>query len=452
MLNGNADKLKVLTELLDRHEIQYGWASANSARGLIYKTGKNGHLKTSDNSLVVPVDQKKGTLVKVLFEPNAVLSDSLTYDITAWSLPYAHGLDAVAVETDVPYVGHAPAKTTPKTRPDTKAYAYLSPWQSFKDAQFLAALLQAGFHVRYAKKPFVMDGYKYDRGTLIITRADNKHKPDFAVELAKIADLQEKNLRATSTGFVEDGKDFGSDSVSLISDVKVAVLSGRATSPLRFGEVWHFFEQQLHYPVTVIEASYVNGVDLSEYDVLVLPDGNHYADVLTEQVLEKLKTYVKNGGKLIAMGQVLSAFSSKKAFGIEKKEVQRDNNLALASFEENQREGIKQAITGAIFKTKVDNTHPLAFGYPDTYFSLKLGHAAYSYLEQGNVVFLEQSNTRPVAGFAGSEAQKGIGETLVFGVENHGKGQVVYMVDNPLFRGFWENGKLFFANALFLVN
>jgi len=26
------------------------------------------------------------------------------------------------------------------------------------------------------------------------------------------------------------------------------------------------------------------------------------------------------------------------------------------------------------------------------------------------------------------------------------------MVDNPLFRGFWENGKLFFANALFMVD
>jgi len=25
------------------------------------------------------------------------------------------------------------------------------------------------------------------------------------------------------------------------------------------------------------------------------------------------------------------------------------------------------------------------------------------------------------------------------------------MIDNPLFRGFWENGKLFFANALFMV-
>jgi len=40
---------------------------------------------------------------------------------------------------------------------------------------------------------------------------------------------------------------------------------------------------------------------------------------------------------------------------------------------------------------------------------------------------------------------------LVFGVEHKGRGQVVYLIDNPLFRGFWESGKLIFANALFMV-
>ena len=58
--------------------------------------------------------------------------------------------------------------------------------------------------------------------------------------------------------------------------------------------------------------------------------------------------------------------------------------------------------------------------------------------------------TRPVAGFAGSEAVTEISGSLIFGVRPHGRGQVVFMADNPLFRGFWENGKLFMANALFM--
>ncbi len=58
-----------------------------------------------------------------------------------------------------------------------------------------------------------------------------------------------KSLTAVSSGFVDEGKDFGSSYVQMIPAVKVAVLAGEPTSTLRFGEIWHFFEQQLHYPL-----------------------------------------------------------------------------------------------------------------------------------------------------------------------------------------------------------
>jgi hypothetical protein len=109
-------------------------------------------------------------------------------------------------------------------------------------------------------------------------------------------------------------------------------------------------------------------------------------------------------------------------------------------------------IQGAIYKCKVDPTHPLAFGYSDSYFSLKYDAGTFELLPDGaNVVYLEE-NPVPIAGFAGARAQKLQDTSLIFGVENAGAGSVVYMVDNPLFRGFWENGKLFFANAVFFVN
>ena len=40
---------------------------------------------------------------------------------------------------------------------------------------------------------------------------------------------------------------------------------------------------------------------------------------------------------------------------------------------------------------------------------------------------------------------------MVFGVENMGRGHVIYLADNPLFRAFWYNGKLLFGNAVFIV-
>ncbi len=449
VLNGDPDKIRALTTLLEQHQIVYGSGNGSSVKGFDYASGKSGSSKTSSNSLVISTNQTKGTLVKVLFEPNAKLSDSLTYDITAWSLPFAYGLDAIASES---LVGNS-TSTTEKNMDmplDPQAYAYITDWNSMDDARFLAELLKEGVRVRYTDKPFTLSGKKYDRGSLIITNADNKKKKGFLGLLEASAKRNHKTLTATTTGFVDGGKDFGSSSVQMVSDTKIAVLSGEPTSTLQFGEVWHFFEQQLKYPVTILDSDYWKQVDLSKYDVLVLPDG-WYGSSFDDDQLQRLKDWVKSGGKLIAMGGAINGIDGEKGFGIKAREMKKDTTLSLESYDISEREGIKNAITGAIFKTKVDTTHPLAYGYKDTYFSLKLGDDAYEYLDKGTVVHLDK-DTAPVAGFAGSEAQKKIGKTLIFGVENYGRGQVVYMVDNPLFRGFWENGKLFFVNALFMVN
>ncbi len=454
VLNGDADKINALTQLLARHEIEYGRGKNGNTKGFDYRRGENGSLKTSSKSLVVSTEQKKGTLVKVLFEPSAKLSDSLTYDITAWSLPYAYGLDAIASESkvDMDLVTDEGTVSAPEGINTSKeVYAFLGDWNSFNDAQFLADLLQRDIRVRYAQKPFSMDGRPYDRGSLIIAKADNKNNPEFLSTLSQVAIQHFKTLWGTTTGFVEDGKDFGSRSVTMVDAVKIAVISGEPTSSLSFGEIWHFFEQQLHYPVTVIDTEYINDVELSEYDVLILPDGDAYKDFMDEKRLKSLKEWVGHGGKLIAMGGALQGLTGKEGFEIKAKETEKDTTINLQHYEETEREQMKNAITGAIFKTKVDVTHPLAFGYGDTYFSLKLGDAAYNYLEKGTVVRLEEHDIRPVSGFAGSEARKDIGQSLVFGVQKQGDGQVIYMVDDPLFRGFWENGKLFFANALFMV-
>ncbi len=450
VLNGDADKIEALTRLLDHHKISYGSPSIGNFKGLKYDTGKMGSLHTSDKSLVVSTDQTKGTLVKVLFEPNAKLSDSLTYDITAWSLPYAYGLDALASTTPVGEVPFEKVRATSTL--DENAYAYLTDWNSMKDARFLGALHKAKIRVRVAHRPYVSNGKRHERGSLIITRADNKNNKDFISQLKTLAADHNKSLSSTKTGYVDDGKDFGSRYVQMLDAVKVAVLSGEPTSTLRFGEIWHFFEQQLNYPVTVIDSDYLNKVDLWDYDVFILPGGSSYKKMLTDSKLRELKRWVNDGGKLIAMGSSIKSLSVEKGFKIKIRKSEKDSTASLKAFEITRREKIKEEITGAIFKTKVDSTHPLAYGYGDTYYTMKLGNSAFEYLDGGSVVYLEEGQNVPVAGFAGCEAKDKIDKSLVFGVEEHGEGQVIYMVDNPLFRGFWENGKLFFANALFMVD
>ncbi|MDT0622053.1 M14 family metallopeptidase [Croceitalea vernalis] len=456
VLNGNADNLMALGKLLKKHEIHFGMAAKGTVKGFNYQTGKPGVLKVDENSMVVSTNQTKGTMVKVLFEPNAKLSDSLTYDITAWSLPYAYGLNALASENEVSITAKVNENNSffegdtsgPFSNND---YAYVTDWNSMKDARFLTDLLQNNVTVKTTYSPFTLEGKKFKRGSLIITRADNKKIKAFTDTLKKIAQEHGKSLNTVSTGFVDSGKDFGSSYIQKIKQPKVAILSGGPTSTLRFGEVWHYFEQQLKYPISILDVAYIDNVDLDNYDIFILPDGR-YSSYFTKEKLKNLKTWVRGGGKLIAIGGSIKGIDGENGFGIKAKDLEKvAKDEVPMPYENTQRERMKNAITGAIFKAKVDITNPLAYGYNSEYFSLKLGNDAFQYLNSGNAVYLED-NTKPVSGFAGSEAQKKIKQTLVFGIEEHGRGQVIYLVDNPLFRGFWENGKLFFANALFMVN
>ena len=66
-----------------------------------------------------------------------------------------------------------------------------------------------------------------------------------------------------------------------------------------------------------------------------------------------------------------------------------------------------------------------------------------------NLTFLLDEKASPISGFIGHLAKENQKKSLLFGYENFGYGKVIYFVDNPLFRGFWYNGKQIFSNALF---
>jgi len=262
-----------------------------------------------------------------------------------------------------------------------------------------------------------------------------------------------RELAAVSTGFSDSGVDFGSYSVKPINKQKVALLSGEGTSSLSFGEIWHFFETELQYPLTIIDSDYFSGINFSKYDVIILPNG-YYGSVLNKSTLEKLTKWTRSGGTLIAIGNALNSFADKKGFSLTRKKSDddKDNQSNLTPYADQERKSVQNLITGAIFKSKVDNTHPLGFGYDNSYFSLKLGGSSYNYLKDGvNVAYFDETS-KNISGYAGSKVVEKIPESLLFGEEQMDRGSIIYMVDNPLFRSFWDNGKLFLANAVFLLN
>ena len=446
-VGGNPEKVAILQALLDRHEILYTFGDGASIKGFDYTSGKQASMKLPESFILINTDQKKGTLVNVLFEPTTYLSDSLTYDITAWSLPYAFGLECIASETNV--LGKASKQVVNNSIPTSDTYAFLIRWDSMEDARVLSELLQKGVRVRYSESAFSFGDKKYAPGTLIIVRGENDQvNVDQLVK--EVAQNNNITVESTTTGMVDTGKDFGSSAVKLIEQKRIAVLTGDAASSLNVGEVWHFMENELNYPVSMLNPSYLSASVLSSYDVLIVPEG-WYSDLSGT-----LKSWVSSGGTVIAIGDALSMFNKDNGFSLEAKQDNKSDEKkedrhehAHIPYDKLERESVKDLITGAIFKCKVETTNPLAFGYGDTYFTLKLSGNAYNWIEDGgNVVYLDK-DSKPVSGFAGCNVLPKQSESLVIGHEHIGGGMLVYMIDNPLFRGFWENGKLFFVNALF---
>jgi len=457
-------QLRSFTQYLDRQEIKYGFATKQvKAKGYNYLSSKTEAVQIEPRDIVVSMYQPKSTLVKVLFEPKPQLEDSLTYDITAWALPYSFGVKAYALPTRLAADTKAPVATMVRgsAAATERPYAYLARWNSLQDVRFLSRLLQQKVKVRFAEKAFSAEDQQYAPGSLIITRAGNEGLGAKFDQLVRAqADSAGTVLHAVKSGFSTTGGDLGSGSVHPVKAPTVAVVAGAGIDATAFGEVWHFFEQQLGYPLTVLSTEYLSTVPLSKFDVLILPDGN-YADVYPERALDNLKTWVRAGGKLIALEGAARFLANKPDFLLKTKPAPADSATgkvaratpyrALRRYGDAQRRGLEGQAQGSIYRVALDNSHPLAFGYADSYYALVRSSLGYRFLPQGgwNVGVIKKNSY--AAGFTGSLARPQLTDTFVLGTQDLGRGQVVYLGDNPLFRAFWQSGKLLFGNAVFLV-
>jgi hypothetical protein len=457
------DKLSRLKELLDRNKIDWYDANNNgSYTGFNYFTARQEAFKTTNRDIIINSNQPNSNLLKVLFDRDAKLSDSATYDITAWSIPFAYGLSTYGLNNYVSGLTKTQSVATVNTSMTSAegAAAWLVRWNGVNSLRFLGELLQKDIKVRFADKPFSAGKQDYDRGTLIITRAGNQAA---AQSLPGIIETAAKNAgisyHAVSSTFVDKGFDFGSDRVHIIQKPKIALLAGEGVSSLGMGEIWHFFDAVINYPVNVIWTNDLNPRVLSEVNVLILPDGNYR--LLSEKlVADGLKDWVRGGGKIIALEGAVSQLA-RGDWGIklkgsddksdDKKDDDKDDYSYLRRYENRERDYLSNYSPGAIYKLELDNSHPLAFGYDQNYYTLKQDDRIYEFFkdEGWNVGVIKKDNQ--VAGFVGVRLKEKLRDGLLFGVQNMGRGSIVYLADNPVFRSFWENGKLLFGNAVFLV-
>lgn len=444
----SAARMASLIELLDRNRIEYGHGKARSSlQGYDYIRGQSSPFSIGPDDLIISAYQPKSTLVQVLFDPNTSIEDSVTYDITAWSVPYLFGLTAFAtterIELDRPYI----IKTDDQTL-EVDAYATIIPWDHTSSARVLSRLHLQGVRVRTLSKPVTFDNRSFARGSLVVTQADNEDA-DLRSLIQGLSDDGAHEVWQTSTGWANKGPDLGSGDVQLLKKPKILLITGESTSPGAFGSTWYYFEEVLNYPVSIVPGANFNKAILKSANVLVMPSGN-YGD-LQDHDLDLISDWVGDGGKLIVTGSALRKFGGNAGFLI--KRIQSDDDEIEDEeirYADRERRIISERVPGALIKNTVDVTHPLGYGLDETLYSLKTSHDLYELHDDiWNVIKTEDN---PIAiGFVGSKLYRKLSGSMTYGVQRKGRGAVVYMVDDPLFRGFWDMGHLIFANAVFQV-
>jgi len=460
IIKGNNDHaaVKDLLELLDRNQIRYSFAGnvGKTYTGFEYLANKNGQVTIQEGDILVAARQPQSHFVKVLFEPDSKYTDSLSYDLTAWALPYVYNLNAYALkEIITPKTGEFILTSAENILPDSKPYAYIVNWSGFDEVKFMTALLKQKFRIRNAMKPFTVGKQEFNRGSLIIARGDNKHlKDSFDQTIITIANTIGVQLYPTSTGIVDKGKDLGSNYAPLKSKPEIALVGGEGVSSGTFGELWYFFEREINYPLTVLGTDYLNSVDLSKYDVLLLPSGSY------SRQKDKLLEYVREGGRLVVFERAISLFAEEKTTNLfnavearkkeketEKEKTKTDDPNHLKKYENQRRERLKERSAGSIYRVDLDETHPYAFGLGKKWFVMKMS-ANFPFLDKGNNIgFI--LNSEPVSGFAGSEFQKGVKNSLVIGSERLESGEIVYITDDPYYRAYWKSGRVLLGNVIF---
>ncbi|MBI2297424.1 MAG: hypothetical protein HYU66_00480, partial [Armatimonadetes bacterium] len=236
-------------------------------------------------SLVIPLAQPAGRLVRALCSGEAPLpaeyvleererlrrrAEPNIYDITSWSLPHAHGLDAYWSGT-VPKV----APLVPPRRVRRAGTAWLVP-AGTRAAYRLACRVvgDEAWRPRLATRELRLDGRCFGRGTLVLRV--NDHAFDLAARLADLAAETGAEVVPADTSWSEAGVRLGSIHVVAVRRPKIAMLTRPPVGAHSAGWLAYLLEQVYQLAYTPLDAGSLSEKVLSEYNVLLMPDSGAY--------------------------------------------------------------------------------------------------------------------------------------------------------------------------------
>lgn len=441
-------------------------------------------------SIVVPLAQPAGRLVRNLLDPQVSMDEAFVreqerrrkkrlpdeiYDVTAWSLPLVFdvecvGVAAVAGETR-PFAPEAASGEAPLA---AAKVAWLLQWGS-GTAAAVAEALQAGLKVRVAEAGLRLGGRSFPPGTAIVRLAEN---PDDAREtLGRIVRRHRAEAVAEDSGYVEEGVSLGSEKVRLVKKPRVLLAWDRPASSVSAGWARWVLERRYGQPVTAVRVSSLRRVDLTRYDVLVLPSGD-YGEAIGQGAVKRLRDWVSAGGTLVALGEASRWLTRGKVSLLDTRTELRDGRPEPEPSEDEKKEekppakdkeaapepfdlekAIQpdeerpDAVPGALLRVRLDTEHWLAAGTDGEIDAIVESRRVFTplKLDKGTNVGVYARKDQVVgSGLVWDDVRDLLAQKAFLMDEPLGEGHVIAFAEDPNYRGYAEATELLFMNAVLL--
>ncbi len=441
-----------------------------------YRTGKLSKNKSiPKGSFIVSTDQNRHLLINSILSPEMGIEDSVMYDMSTWSAALAYNLEAYYTNTDLKMDTRIISKTPEipngvnNVNPD---YAYVIEWNQVNAPKALAMLWEKGYRVRSVKKGFGDGTRSWSPGTLVVLLGRNRDKEkEVNQDMQAIAKDAKVKIDGLNTGRMLEGIDLASRFSTPVKQPKVAMLVEPPFNTYTCGQIYFLFDQVTQLPIERVRTSILEQTaipkfgarygtaDLKDYDVLILPGGSdgNLKKLFGKDQIKQLKDWVSNGGIIVATESASRFFTKEKSgmTNVKLMEVPKDSSKTANYLPYKDRTDYygKKRIPGSALNAHIDNSHPLAFGVPKDLYTLKFGNDGLAPNPQFETVgyYHENADELLASGYASMDNLKHLAGKSFAGVQNIGKGKIVFLMDNTQYRMFWKGPARMMQNAVMII-
>jgi hypothetical protein len=306
---------------------QFGSQSAHSYVGREAATSRN----FPAGSYVVDLAQPQKRLAKALLEPqtdqdaafireqlarfarnerrgrSAAKEDYAFYDITAWSLPLAFGVEAYWTE-DAGDVRREAVSLIDSAMPAAgvvnggrAGIAYIIPYDNNAAPALAYRLQREGFRIAVAARTLSAGGRTWPRGTIVVRVSRNADGLHDAIQ--RLARETGASVWSVNTGFYETGETgVGSDNVVTLKPPRIIMVADDGVDQSSYGALWWMFDQS-GVDFTPMTIANIKRAELDRYNVIIMPDGSpdRYFSSFGKGGIETLKAWTQRGGTLICV-------------------------------------------------------------------------------------------------------------------------------------------------------